>query len=152
MKNAVLAIMCVAVMLAACNKNQENKIVGQNKERAPTPQSAAAVINAKFERVGDFGGNNSGGLRGLTYYVTNPNRQDIEAFCKEMTSSVGSGRILKIHFFDDRANTPDVTLNYYFPESSDPYLIADYFHNPFNGQQGLKVHKDMPYQPTARRQ
>lgn len=97
--------------------------------------------NAEFEQVGYF---KSERMRGFTFFVPKPNKADIRAFCQKKKSTFPSGRILKIHFFDDRANTPDVTLKYYFPEWSDPYLVADYFFNPFNGKQGLKIHKDIP--------
>ncbi len=100
--------------------------------------------HTEFEQVGYF---KSAGLRGFTFFVTDPNKQDIEAFCQKQKLAFPSGTVLKIHFFDDRANTPDVTLKYYFPESSNAYLVADYFFNPFNGKQGLKVHKDISAQP-----
>ena len=110
-------------------------------------QAVSSVIHTEFEQVGYF---KSKGMRGFTFFVTNPNKQDIEAFCQKKKSAFPSGRVLKIHFFDDRANTPDVTLKYYFPESSDAYLVADYFFNPFNGRQELKVNKDIPGQPKKR--
>jgi len=100
----------------------------------------------EFEQVGYF---KTKGMRGFTFFVKNPNKQDIEAFCQKKKAEFPSGRLLKIHFFDDRANTPDVTLEYYFPESSNAYLVADYFFNPFNGKQGLKVHKSIPRQAAA---
>ena len=109
--------------------------------------AVSSVIHTEFKQVGYF---KSKRMRGFTFFVTNPNKQDIEAFCQKKKSAFPSGRVLKIHFFDDQANTPDVTLKYYFPESSDAYLVADYFFNPFNGRQGLKVHKDIPGQPKKR--
>ena len=106
-------------------------------------------MNSEFQQVGYF---KSDKMRGFTFFVVNPNKQDIDTFCQKKKATFPSGRILKIHFFDDRANTPDVTLKYYFPESSDTCLVADYFFNPFNGKQGLKVHKDIPEQPEKRGQ
>ena len=110
---------------------------------------ASLVIHTEFEQVGYF---KSNGMRGFTFFVTNPNKQDVGAFCQEKKATFPSGRVLKVHFFDDRANTPDVTLKYYFPESSDAALVADYFFNPFNGKQGLIVHKDIPARPKKRGQ
>ena len=113
---------------------------------APADKSkpASSLINTGFEQVGYFKTDN---LRGFTFFVRNPNKQDIQSFCQKKKSTFPTGRILKIHFFDDRANIPNVTMKYYFPESSDQYLVADYFFNPFNNKQGLKIHKSMPAQP-----
>lgn len=114
---------------------------------APTDTPASSpVINTEFVQVGYF---KDDSLRGFTYFVTNPNKQDIQAFCEQQQAAYPSNRILKIHFFDNLQYTPDVTSDYYFPESSDPYLMADYFSNPFNGEQGLKFHKDIPDQPNT---
>jgi hypothetical protein len=105
------------------------------------------VINTEFEQVGYF---KSAALRGFTFFVKNPSKQDIQTFCEQKKAQFPSGRILKIHFFDNREYTPDVTLDYYFPGSSDPYLVADYFFNPFNKAQDLKFHKNIPEQPEKR--
>jgi hypothetical protein len=110
----------------------------------PKQEAPSTTINSEFQQVGYF---KSDKMRGFTFFVTNPNKKDIGAFCQKKKAALPSGRILKIHFFDDRANTPDVTLKYDFPESSDAYLVADYFFNPFNGKQGLKVHKNILEQP-----
>ena len=112
------------------------------------PQSVlSSVINTEFEQVGYF---KSDTLRGFTFFVKNSNKQDIQTFCEQKKAQFPSGRILKIHFFDNRQYTPDVTLDYYFPESSDPYLVADCFFNPFNKEQDLKFHKNIPDQPEKR--
>lgn len=96
--------------------------------------------NSQFEQVGYF---KTKKMRGFTFYVKNPTSKSIKSFCVKMKDRYqeGKNRILKIHFFDNKANTPDVTLKYYFPESSDKYLIADYWNNPFNGKSRLTFHK-----------
>ena len=118
------------------------------ESQAPTQTPDSSVINTEFHLVGYYKVDK---MRGLTFFVTNPNRDDIEAFCQEKKATLPGGRLLKIHFFDDRANTPDVTLKYDFPESSNAYLVADYYSNPFNGTQDLKLHKDIPEQPSTQR-
>ncbi|MCC6488305.1 MAG: hypothetical protein IT364_12475 [Candidatus Hydrogenedentes bacterium] len=104
-------------------------------------QTASIDGKAKFEQVGYF---KSETMRGLTFYLESPNKQDIEAFCKRQKEQLGQGRSLKIHFYDDRAATPDVTLKYEFPDSSQSALIAEYFSNPANSQDGLEFHKSIP--------
>ena len=109
-------------------------------------QTKTGVIQAKFERVGYF---KSDGMRGFTYFVENPNKKDIKDFC-EKTRQAHYDRILKIHFFDLRSQTPDVTLKYEFPKSSDDYLIADYLGNPHTKKVQLKFHKDIDSTATRK--
>lgn len=112
-------------------------------QQAPA-SSGPQLVHSQFERVGYF---KTGKLRGFTFYVAHANKEDIQAFCAKQKQSYSTGRVLKIHLFDNREHTPDVTHKYYFPESSDQYLVADYFHNPFNGKEGLKWHKDIQGKP-----
>ena len=103
--------------------------------------STSSIGASTFERVGWF---QRARIDGYTFYVTRPNRSDIRTFCDTMRKKSTRRKILKIHFFDDRQSTPDVTSDYYFPESSDASLVADYFYNPFNQKQGLQFHKQIP--------
>jgi hypothetical protein len=111
-------------------------------DKSATNKSNEKSINiSSFESVGFF---KSDKMRGFTHFVTNPTEHDIRAFCEKEKSSYINNRLLYITFFDDRSHTPDVTLNYYFPQSSDPYLVASYFYNPFNQEQGLTFYKEIP--------
>lgn len=104
----------------------------------PTPKRPDPF--KRFQQVGYF---KSDGLRGFTYYVAGANRKDIAAFCAKERKSYEDlrgprgHRTLKIHFFDDRNHTPDVSLKYYFPDSCHSHMVADYFHNPNNGAERL---------------
>lgn len=118
--------------ISAC-EDVENKTGNVNE--------AKKEYSTKFEQIGYF---QSDKLRGFTYFIDKPNLNDIGRFCEEQKNKYTKNRVLKIHFYDDLNHTPDITLNYYFPESSEPYLIADYFFNPFNGKEGLKIHKSIP--------
>jgi len=119
---------------------------------APDERPPVARYNVDdFSQVGLF---ETDGMRGFTIYVPNPKKSEIRAFCDKMKRQYIDGdrrkRILKIHFYDNRAHTPNVSSRYYFPDSSAPYLVADYLNNPHYGMNGLSrlnFHKQVSKSP-----
>lgn len=101
-----------------------------------------AAPASRFEQIGHFQNQNI--MHGLTFFVEAPTKQNIRKLCEQKKVLFSSSDLLKIHFFDNRQFTPDVTSEYYFPESSDAYLVADCFYNFAGGQQDLTFHKDIP--------
>ena len=94
---------------------------------------------SNFDQVGYFKNDR---MREYTYFVEKPNKEMIKKFfSKQIKGNKGNSRILRIKIFDNRANTPDVTLKVYYPKSSDPYLYASMWHNPHNGKNEIKHHK-----------
>lgn len=138
-------VLAMLLLGLGCGVGGSSSSKSAQKAPAANPKQP---MHSEFEQIGYF---KSDKMRGFTFFVTGPNKQDIEEFCQKKKERFSSGRILKIHFFDDRANTPEVSARYYFPESSDAHLVADYFFNPFNRKQGLKIHKKIPGQskPSA---
>lgn len=136
----LLGFMVIGVIMSA----------GSNSTGTTSPSTAApnvpGRINSEFDQVGYF---KSDKMRGMTYYVNNPNKEDIKAFCQTQLAKLPEGRILKIHFYDDRENTPNVSLKYFFPESSVPSLVADFANNPFNGSNELNFHKEISPEPPV---
>ena len=114
----------------------------EKKSKTTTTSIETTETSTEFEQVGYYKNKK---MRGFTYYVKNPIKEQIRRFCVKMVRRYqeGRNRILKIHFFDNKNYTPDVTLRYYFSESSDKYLIGDFFDNPFNNESGLTFHKDI---------
>jgi len=105
-------------------------------------QAAPAATRSDFEQVGHFQNGNT--FHGLVFFVNAPTKRNIKELCEQKKVLFSSADLLKIHFFDNRQFTPDVTAEYYFPESSDAYLVADCFFNTSNGQEDLTFHKDIP--------
>ena len=81
-------------------------------------------------------------MRGFTYYTENLSKEKIKSFCLRLKKRFeDSPRVLKIHIFNNKTYTPDVTLKYYIPKSSEKYLIADYWYNPFNNKSNFNFYK-----------
>ncbi len=103
-------------------------------------------LGSKFELVGYF--SNGKVFRGLTYCVTDPNMQNIQDFCRDERERHSQVLLIKIHFFDSWEHTPDVSEEYFFPDSCQPYLVADYFSRSLNDKgEGLQFHKSIPDRP-----
>jgi hypothetical protein len=101
-----------------------------------------AAPRSDFEQVGHFQNGNT--FHGLVFFVNAPTKQNIKTLCEQKKVLFASADLLKIHFFDNRQFTPDVTAEYFFPETSDAHLVADCFFNTSNGEQGLNFHKEIP--------
>jgi hypothetical protein len=103
--------------------------------------------DTRFIQVGRF---ESEKLEGFTYYVENPTKKAISSLCsKKKERDVDDDeekRLVKIGFFDDRDNTPNVTVTwtYDWPESASQHLVAECFHDPFTDESGLEFHKEIP--------
>lgn len=109
----------------------------------PAKRVTPTTHPTQFEQVGYFKNDK---LRGFTYFIGKPSKKGIQAFCEREKGNYQSSshpRVLTIHFYDNRANTPDITGGYSFPNSCQKYLVADYSHNPFNDKAGLNFHKKM---------
>jgi hypothetical protein len=139
MSKIVWAIIAIGILWAIGNYKKDETSSGSTTVAKNNPASNSSD---QIEQVGYF---KSDRLRGFTCYVKNPTKRGIKAYCEKMKKQYQGlkNRILQIHFFDNRANTPDVTLKYYFPRSSNKYLVADYTHNPFNNHEGLGFHKNI---------
>jgi hypothetical protein len=98
---------------------------------------------AEFDRVSYY---KTDEMRAFTYCVSKPNKRDIEAYCENYRTRYGLRSPLRIHFFDTREAAPDITWTYEIPESSKPFLIAEYASEPTNKGE-LKFLKDVPEAP-----
>jgi len=134
-------LLCAAVCLLAvgCEEEYDTTPIQRTPRDPTTPKRHASI-----QMVGRFTTN---AMLGLSCYVTEPNREDLQKFCDSKRNSLGNRNTLKIHFFDDREHTPKLAGRYYFPESSDAHLVADYWFNKRTGESRLNAHKSMPRTP-----
>jgi len=118
------------------------------KSRTGTPGGSELSPDAAVRRAGILRKSyyKTPQMRAFTYFVKTPNKQDLRAYCEDYRGKYGVGMPLRIYFFDNEAETPDISDEHKLPEDSKPYLIAEYASEPSTSGE-LKFHKDLPDTP-----
>jgi len=136
----VLAIVVLGVVLVALTASLRARSGGPaGSELSPD----AAVSRAGILRKSYY---KTPRMRAFTYFVKTPNKQDLRAYCEDYRGKYGVGMPLRIYFFDNEEETPDISDEHKLPDESKRYLIAEYASEPATSGE-LKFHKVLPETP-----
>ncbi|MDD5747897.1 MAG: hypothetical protein PHP64_02415 [Actinomycetota bacterium] len=154
----VIIVLGIVGAIASIGEKEEStkpEVSKTSTEEETTPEvtspKAQAPDISEFEPVGFF--DNRPAMYGISYYVTSPTKADIKALCDEMKVryiDTGLTTNLQVDFFDNLENTPDFKTYhedygyYYFPDSCEPYHVANYYYNANNNATRLLFLKDIP--------
>lgn len=118
-----LGIVGVVIIMGAC---------------APTSQPS---LKSNFEMVGFYYRKTPPQLSVASYYTNSTDKEEILEYAKKAFSWNGRETII-IFFFNDRANTPNVTYSgVNWPEQYEPYCVAMYSKMPT----GLESFEEYPF-------
>lgn len=139
-KGKVLAIIGLGLVLVAAAAVLRARSSGSAGSELSADAAArrAGILRKSYYKTPE--------VRAFTYFVKTPNRQDLRTYCEDYRGKYGVGMPLRIYFFDNEAETPDISEEHKLPEESKPYLIAEYASEPSTSGE-LKFHKDLPETP-----
>lgn len=105
---------------------------------APAPSSS---FKSDFELVGFYYRKTLPQLSVASYYTNSTDKEEMLEYAKKAFSWNGHETII-LFFFNDRANTPDVTMSgVNWPEQYEPYCVAMYSKAPT----GLESFEEYPF-------
>ena len=134
---AIVGLGVVLVALAAFLKARSGGLTGS----ALSPDAAvrrAGILRKSYYKTPQ--------MRAFTYFVKTPNQQDLRTYCEDYRGKYGVGMSLRIYFFDNEEETPDISDEHKLPVESKRYLIAEYASEPTTSGE-LKFHKDLSETP-----
>lgn len=149
----VFRILLVLSMIVAvgCRKKQHDEEAIESRSVGAREKSAGAklvVDHAEFEQMGHYSDER---MDGYTFFVTNPNMEDIERFCEQKKDELCRRRkALKIRFFDSREQILDISSEFSFPRSSDQHCVMDFFFDSRMGLTEITPNKKIPAGPEVR--
>ena len=118
-----LGMIGIAIMMGAC-----------------TPASSPS-FKSNFELVGFYYRKTIPQFSVASYYTNSTDKEEILEYAKKAFSWNGHETII-LFFFNDRANTPDVTISGVdWPEQYEPYCVAMYSKFPT----GLESFEEYPF-------